>query len=190
MGTTTKQREDFTRAVMSAAGRVTDLALKYEARQLVAAWGALESGWGQTKQALQGFNIWNLTAGSSWVGPTMDGRDTEFKPGSDDGRVIIQKWRVYASLDVALTDVMKLLSKSRFTNYREAYAMLRAGEKEFVRALGLFDRVPDGRIILVDDRTNVGSYYTLPRSEYQKSFESVLLMVENIATRLKLDVSC
>jgi hypothetical protein len=179
-----KHQEDFVRAVMSAAAT----RLQYKARILVTAWGAMESGWGQTRQAKLGYNYWNVSKGS-WTGPTMAGNDTEYSPGSLTPRPITQQWRVYASLDAALTDLLRLLSTSKYVNYRTAHSMLCAGDAQFVSELGLFE-VVDGKLVRVDDRPNVGSYYTLPRSKYQAHFDKTLKDVTSLAARLKLDVAC
>jgi hypothetical protein len=187
MPTTSKQREDFVRAVMSAVARAFPAA-RNETRALLAAWGALESGWGQTRQAQRAFNYWNVSKGS-WTGPTMGGNDTEYAAGDTAPKPITQQWRIYASLDAAILDLLTLLGKSRFPNYREAFALLKAGDKDFVLSLGLFDR-RNGVVVRVDDRQDAGSYYTLPRSEYQKSFIEVLADVRDIVQRLKLNVTC
>jgi hypothetical protein len=179
-----KYQEDFVRAVMSAAAT----RLPYRARTLVTAWGALESGWGQTRQAKLGHNLWNVSKGN-WTGPTMAGNDTEYAPGSLTPRPITQQWRVYSSLDEALVDVLRLLSTSKYVNYRAAYSMLCAGDAKFVSELGLFE-VVDGNLVRVDNRPDVGSYYTLPRSKYQANFDKALKDVTSLAARLKLDAAC
>lgn len=169
-------KENFIRGIMSAAARV-DPSLSPQTRLLLAVWAAHESGWGKTKQAQKAFNLWNVTAGSSWLNankPTMDGGDTEFSEGSKDAKRIVQKWRVYGSLDLAVQDILSFLKNSGYVNYREAYTKLLNGDPTFVTTLGVFERGATGNIVRVDTRTNSAGFYTLPRSEYQKSTNKLL----------------
>lgn len=176
-------KENFIRGIMSAAARV-DSSLSPQTRKLLAAWAAHESGWGKTKQAQKVFNLWNVSAGSSWLNagkPTMPGGDTEFTPGSAEAKRITQQWRAYGSLDMAIADLLQFLKNSSFMNYREAYTKLLAGDPNFVTTLGVFERGGDGKkVVRVDNRPSTAGYYTMPRSEYQRGTNKMLLEVEAV----------
>lgn len=169
-------KTDFIRAVMSAATQANSN-LSARTRLLLAAWAAHESGWGKgTKQAQKVFNLWNITAGSAWLAankPVMDGNDTEYTPGQKDPKKITQKWRAYGSLVEAVQDLLSFLSNSSFSNYRQAYQQLLAGDPTFASTLGLFERGPDGKVVL-NQPPGTGSFYTLPRSEYQASMNKLI----------------
>lgn len=163
-------KTDFIRGIMSAAAQV-DPSLSPTSRLLLASWGALESGWGKTKQAKQGFNIWNVSASKAWLEakkPVLPGGDTEYVPGSTTAKKVSQLWRQYDSLPAAVENLLTLLKTSSFINYREAYTDLVAGNPQFATRLGVFDRDANGVVRRVDTRANTAGFYTLPRSEYQK----------------------
>lgn len=185
---TPKQKEDFTRMVMSAATRVQPQAL-FETRLLLTAWAAHESGWGLTRQALRASNLWNVSAGPSWKGPVMAGGDTEYAPGQQGAKRITQQWRLYTSTDAALQDLLRLLRGSRFLNYREGYEELQRGQSDFAMKLGVFER-QGGTVVRVDNRPESGSYYTMPRSEYQRGLVTMLDEVRELAAKLKLETTC
>lgn len=169
--TTTSTKGDFVRMVMSAAARVMP-SLSLRSRALLAAWAAHESGWGKGTKQAKVFNIWNLTAGGAWLSagkPVMGGNDTEFSAGSSTAKKITQQWRMYGSMDESVADLLQFLSKSGYVNYREAYAQLVAGDENFVTTLGVFERGADGVVMRVENRANTAGFYTLPRSEYQRS---------------------
>jgi hypothetical protein len=129
----------------------------------ILAHAAYESGWGRTRQAMRARNHFNISAGASWRGPTIEGGDTEYRPGSSTPARIVQQWRVYASDREALGDYLTLLGARRYRPAREA---LWVGDAEsFVRLLGP-DRAPA-----------VGGYYTLPTAEYLAGFVAELAEV-------------
>lgn len=139
--------------------------LPAKTQMLVVAHAALESGWGTTTQARRAFNIFNLSAGSSWHGPTMAGGDLEY---SADGKVtkITQQWRCYGSFQEAVDDYLHLLQLPR---YLPAHAALMDGDgPRFVEWLG-------------PDRSHqvppVGGFYTLPTASYLRGFHAVLAEV-------------
>lgn len=162
--TLNSSKQDFVRGVMSAAAS-SPSSLSVSTRMLITAWGALESGWGKTRQAKLGFNLWNVSKGG-WTGPTIPGADTEFAPGDTKPKAITQAWRQYGSVEASVNDLLNMLKTSRFVNYREAYEDLVRGEPGFATRLGVFERV-NGVITRVDTRPNTAGFYTLPRSEYQ-----------------------
>jgi flagellum-specific peptidoglycan hydrolase FlgJ len=145
---------------------------QFEARPPAPAWplilahAAYESGWGRTRQAKQARNHFNLSAGSTWRGPTLAGGDTEYRPGSSTPVRITQLWRIYRTDAEAIADYLRLLTARRYRPAREA---LWAGDAEsFVRLLG-----PDR----AGEQPPVGGYYTLPTAEYLTGFTAVLAEV-------------
>lgn len=119
----------------------------------------------------------------------MSGGDTEYAPGQEGTKRITQQWRVYSSVDAAMHDLLRLLSRSRFINYREGYEKLRRGEKDFATVLGVFEH--EGRtVVRVDNREGTAGYYTMPRSDYQRALDECLHEVRLISQRLRLDSGC
>lgn len=163
--TLTSSKQNFIRGVMSGAA-TADSSLSPQTRALLASWAALESGWGKTKQAKLGFNLWNVSKGG-WTGPVIPGGDTEYVAGQKGAKPITQLWRQYGSVAESVTDLLKLLRNSRYVNYREAYEDLIRGDERFATRLGVFERDASGVVQRVDNRPNTAGFYTLPRSEYQ-----------------------
>lgn len=183
--TLTSTKEDFVRAVMSAAESAR-AGLSQQTKLLIAAWAALESGWGKSRQAKLANNIFNVSKGS-WAGPTIPGNDTEFREGQTEAVKITQEWRQYATLTAAVADVLQLISTSRYVNYREASADLLAGNATFATRLGVLDKDPaTGKTIRVDTRADTAGYYTHPRSDYQAKVNLLLREVTLIAANASL----
>jgi len=175
--TLNSSKQDFVRGVMSA-GASGPATLGPATRALLAAWGALESGWGKTRQAKLGFNLWNVSKGA-WTGPTIPGADTEYVEGAANPKAITQAWRQYAGVEAAANDLINLLKNSRFVNYREAYEDLIRGDPMFATRLGVFEKV-NGNIVRVDTRPNTAGFYTLPRSEYQAHVSALYRDVQTL----------
>lgn len=135
-------------------------AARARAAQIVAALGALESGYGTTNAYRQGFNFGNVSAGSSWAGPVIGGGDLEY---DSNGKVkrITQSWRAYGSLAEAVSDWLRLISWSR---YRAARDALMLGDADGFAA-GL----------------RAGGYFTAPLAEYQAGLRSALAAGERAA---------
>lgn len=143
-----------------------------EAKLLVIAQAALESGWGKTAQAQQGNNILNLAAGtveqpappSVWGGPVMIGGDKEHS-ASGQVKSIRQRWRVYPSLEAGLQDYWKLLGLKR---YQPAQEQLARGDIGFLQTIGPPPAgCPNTR----------GCYYTLPTAKYVARITPILEQV-------------
>jgi len=181
--TTTSTKEEFVRAVMSAAA-AADASLSTETRALLAAWAAHESGWGKTKQAKLGNNIFNVSKGS-WTGPTIAGGDTEYEAGSNEAKKITQQWRQYATLEAAISDLLALLKNSRYINYREAHVALLDGQQSFATRLGVFERI-NGTVTRVENRPDTAGFYTQPRSEYQKGINDTRVVVKGAMASMGL----
>lgn len=132
---------------------------------LVIAHAAYESGWGTLRQAKQAFNVFNLTAGSRWSGPVMEGGDTEYSPGKAV-KQIVQKWRCYGSLQEAVDDYFHFLEAPRYLPARAA--LLDGDGARFIEWLG-------------PDRSHqvppLGGYYTLPTVQYLRGFSAVVAEV-------------
>lgn len=179
--TMTSTKEAFVRSIMSAAARVRPQ-MGVASRGLLAAWAGLESNWGKTRQAKLAFNLWNVGKGS-WTGPTLPGGDLEYQPGSSAAKKITQDWRQYASLDAAVADLLNLIEKSRYTNYREAFADLMAGNPTFATRLGVLDNDANGVKVRVDNRADTAGYYTEARSIYQRSVSKLWVEVQAIIAK-------
>ena len=183
--TLSSSKEAFVRAIMSAAARARPT-MSQTSRAMLAAWAALESGWGKTRQAKLANNLWNVSKGS-WTGPTLPGTDTEYSAGSAAAKPISQQWRSYASVDAAVADLLQLLETSRYLNYREAVAALMAGDITFATRLGVFERGTDGVVSRVENRPSTAGFYTLPRSEYQKHVSALWPTVQAIVANAGLN---
>lgn len=150
-------RAEWSQAVQMAAARTLPN-LTPAARELLVAHAAFESGFGNATAARVGHNIFNVTAGSSWAGPTYTdvGGDTEYT--ADGVKRITQVWRVYGSLDEAVADYWRLLS---WTRYRPARTALEQGNlSSFTAAL------------------YAGGYFTLPVALYTARLGAVQLEVK------------
>ena len=110
--TLTSSKQNFIRGVMSGAA-TADSSLSPQTRALLASWAALESGWGKTKQAKLGFNLWNVSKGG-WTGPVISGGDTEYVAGQKGAKHITQLRRHNGSIAESVTDLLKLLRNSRY----------------------------------------------------------------------------
>lgn len=145
-------------------------------RILVVAQGAYESGWGKTDAAAKGFNIWNLSAGTSWGGPVITGGDVEYNPGSTSAKNISQRFRAYGSREEAVLNYFQFLSSAR---YNDARAKLLAGDSSFVVDLGVNTRAADGAVVRAwPAGITKGGFYTLPIPEYVKGFNARLAEVQ------------
>lgn len=134
--------------------------LSKEAREIVIAHAAYESGWGGTSQARQAFNLFNVTAGSRWTGPVVEGGDLEYSGGSV--KRITQKWRVYDSMNAAVEDYLALLDAPHFKAHGVMDALLAGDVDRFLSAL------------------YAGKYFTLPVAEYARTFRGVLGLVKRV----------
>ena len=175
--TTTTTKAQFVKSVMDAAGQA-DSSLSQTARMLIAAQAALESGWGRSPAARQGNNLFNVSAGRGWTGPTMPGPDVEYAAGSSVAKTITQQWRVYGDPAGGVADLLKLF-RAGYVNYAEADLDLRAGLETYATRLGVFEFGSDGRtIVRVDNRPNTAGYYTAPRSKYQAGVSSLFREIQ------------
>lgn len=130
-------------------------AARLRAGEIVAAQAALETGWGRTPGWKQGWNFGNITAGSSWTGPVVEGGDTE--PSKTDPTKyvpITQRFRKYGSLAEAVSDYFRFLSWTRYQPARDA---LFAGDE-----------------VRFAVKLREGGYYTAPLADYQGGIASAL----------------
>lgn len=128
--------------------------------RIVAAQAALESGYGKTQAFREGWNFGNLSAGSSWKGPTIAGGDLEYD-AAGNVKSIRQAWRKYGSLAEAVSDYFALLS---FTRYRGARDALMRGDADGFAA-----------------KLREGGYFTAPLAHYQAGLRSGLAASEGLA---------
>lgn len=68
----------------------------------VIAEGALESGWGASALASEGFNLFGVKADPSWKGATLTMRTREFLKGK--WVIVPALWRKYANWSACITD--------------------------------------------------------------------------------------
>jgi flagellar rod assembly protein/muramidase FlgJ len=107
---------DFISAVALAA-RTSAAKTKIPASFTVAQ-GALESGWGTSQLALQGFNLFGVKADPSWHGDTMKLPTAEYVNGQ---RVtVVATWRKYGSWLEAISDRANFLLTN--PRYKGAFA--------------------------------------------------------------------
>jgi flagellum-specific peptidoglycan hydrolase FlgJ len=130
-----------------------DDAARTKAAEIVAAQAALETNWGSTPAWKQGWNFGNITAGSSWTGPVVEGGDTE--PNAAGVYVpITQRFRKYGSLAEAVSNYFTLLSWPGYQPARDA--LFRGDANGFAAQL------------------RQGGYYTAPLADYQGGIASAL----------------
>lgn len=134
--------------------------LSTEARVLALAHATMESGWGVTRQAREAYNVWNLTAGSAWRGPTMAGGDTEYD-AQGNVRPITQAWRVYGSMGAAVRDYWAFLGPT-------------ANRGRYVAARAALER---GDAVAFAQELYRAGYYTLPPARYAEQLGAVVRSV-------------
>ena len=123
------------------------------AQQIVIAHAAFESGWGKSKPARLGFNLFNVTRTKADTRPVVESGDLEYD-SSGNARPITQRFAAYSSLGEGLAEYFKLLSGPR---YAGTVARLEAGD-----SVGFVNELREG------------GYFTLPLAEYQRTFAGVL----------------
>jgi len=172
---------DFVKRIWAAT---EGLGLVARARLIIIAHGAYETGWGRLGTAVQGYNYWNLSAGTvgapskDWTGPVILGADKEY---TKEGKVvnITQRWRAFASPREAVLHYLspQWINPTNGWNagYRTAGTALRAGDAVgFVQGL------------------RAGGYFTLPlepfvdaagkqQPGYQAQFLATLATAEKFA---------
>lgn len=98
----------------------------------IVAWAAMESGWGTSKLAIDGNNLFGIKAGPTWKaeGKAFDSYVTHEHQGQPgyppEGETITATFRHYGSWTESVQDVLKLI---RITNiYKPAYDALNRGD--------------------------------------------------------------
>lgn len=147
--------EGFVKSVREALG-VVAAHLSTTAQQFVVAHAALESGWGKSRPAQLGYNLFNVTRVKGDPRPIIESGDQECD-AAGVCRPITQRFAAYGSLAEGLADYFGLLARK----YGTALAALEAGD-----SAGFVTRLREG------------GYYTLPLSEYQSRFAGVLAGVK------------
>lgn len=143
---------DAIRETLGATG------LDVAGQQIVVAHAALESGWGESRPAKLGYNVFNVTRTASDSRPIIESGDLECD-AQGVCRPITQRFAKYTSLAEALAEYFKLLSGPR---YAAALVRLRVGDSAgFVTEL------------------RRGGYFTLPLDEYLGRFSGVLASVRS-----------
>lgn len=141
---------------------VQSLGLPAVAVPLVVAHAAYESAWGRTTAFRDANNPWNVTAGSSWLGATVPGGDSQCDP-SGNCQPITQQWRSYPDLAWAARDYLSLLQATA----PAAVSALDAGDSTWVHQLR--------------SKAEGGSgYYTQPAAQYLANYQSVLASVQGL----------
>lgn len=100
--------------------------LSVKSRLMIVAHAAYESGYGQLSSAMKkgSNNLFNLTAGPAWGGPTVPGGDTNAA-----GQPITQQWRVYPDYRASILDYWDFLGPNQNRGrYVAARAALQAGD--------------------------------------------------------------
>lgn len=123
-------KEDFVRRLWNALGSTS---LSAESKKLLIAQAALESGWGKASAARKGFGYWNVTAGTTWSGPTVWAWDNECYIWGYVCRPKLQRFRKYENDAEAVMDFLRFLGTVR---YQRSLAALKAGRlSEYADAL-------------------------------------------------------
>ena len=117
--------------------------------------GALESGWGASRLATQGFNLFGVKADAAWRGPVLSLSTTEYVGGKPVA--VLAKWRKYGSWTEAIEDRSAFLRMNK--RYAGAFGQL--GEA-FARALALAGYATDpnyaDKVIAVMHSNNLTQY--------------------------------
>lgn len=142
----------FIETMLQAVTAVTP-GFSLQARELMIAHAAYESGWGKAKAFTQANNPYNLT---TITGPYVPGGDTEY---AADGSVknITQKWALYPTLADGVAGYLQFIRAPRYT---DAYNRLINADPSFI------------------DSLHQGGYFTLPLELYRENFLSVLARVQ------------
>lgn len=151
-------KAEFVR-LLALAFEPTDLSVP--STDIAIAHAAYESGWGYSRASREGLNHWNLTAGSSWLGPVVVGGDRD-----EHGEHILQRFRKYDSHYDAAVDYIAFLHYPRYT--KAWNALLDVNAAEFTR--WLHD----------DDPTTPrveGGFYTADPTLYRVGVAACLSMV-------------
>lgn len=149
---------DFLQKLKSAIA-ASGAAFTPDGTLLCVAWAAYETNWGRTSGYTGGNNAFNVTAGSTWKGPTVPGPDTEYD-AQGNVKSITQAWRAYGSVTESVTDVLTLISQNRFGS---AKSKLLSGDATFT------------------DDLYAGKYFTLPPDKYRAGVALQLGTVRQLA---------
>jgi flagellum-specific peptidoglycan hydrolase FlgJ len=120
--------EDFIAAIAPSA-QSSALVTRIPA-SFVVAQGALESAWGISQLAQQGFNLFGVKADASWIGDTIAMSTREFINGKSV--VVPALWRKYTSWLDCLNDHAAFLRNNH--RYQSAFSGIQTGES-FARAI-------------------------------------------------------
>lgn len=148
-------KKSFVDAV-SYAIDVAQAGLGDDARALIIAHAALESGYGKSAAARKGNNLFNIVAGSRWAGPTVPGPDANAA-----GQPIVQQWRVYGAFDESVSDYLSLLLNGS-SSYQLARQQLINGDIGFIANL------------------KAGGYFELDLPTYASRFRVYLAEVQKM----------
>lgn len=117
-------RADFIRRLWASLSRVSP-SLGTMQKTILIGQAIHEASWGAAKASREAFNYWNLTAGSTWKGPILPGKDLEYDKAGNV-KTITQAFRKYRNDDEAIRDMLAFIGpKSR---YAEAWAALQKGD--------------------------------------------------------------
>ena len=108
--------QDFIKAIGSAAqasAHQTNVPASFTIAE-----AALESGWGTSQLATQGFNLFGVKADSSWHGDTLTMRTREFLKGQ--WVMVPALWRKYPDWISCMTDHAQFLITNE--RYKAAFA--------------------------------------------------------------------
>ena len=140
-------KEQFVANIYHAAKKA---GLTDSAARVMAAQGALESGWGKSKLASNYNNIFGVKAGKSWKGATTNMKTREVY----NGKSVTENatWRAYDSVDEAIADRVSFM-ESRFPAFNQAATVGDA-----------LDALQNGVY---------GKYYTDSRTIYERNVNSI-----------------
>ncbi len=138
-----QSKEEFVRRIWKALGNASMMINRPEIetaqKTILTAQAIHEASWGAARASREAFNYWNLTAGSKWKGPTIEGPDTEYD-AAGNVKKIVQSFRRYKSDDEAAIDMLRFIGPD--TRYSKAWEALIAGNAmlyaEELRKAGFF----------------------------------------------------
>jgi flagellum-specific peptidoglycan hydrolase FlgJ len=128
-GTVVAQIHSTNEFITGLWNAMAGIGLSNESKAILIGQAAYESGWGKGDGAVYGNNVFNVTAGPDWRGPTVGGGDTECDPIT--GLIchkITQSWRKYGSLEEAMRDMLSFLRDQNGGRYATAYQYLLDGD--------------------------------------------------------------
>ncbi len=154
-----RSKEEFVRRVWKALGEASMSLNRPEVgtvqKTILTGQAVHEGSWGAAKASQNGFNYWNLTAGTSWKGPVLLAPDLEYNGAV---RKITQRFRRYGSDREAAVDFLRFIGPG--TRYSSAWDSLVKGDTMDYLA-----------------KLREAGFYTQPLDKYQAAVKNAIQTV-------------